>query len=134
MAALENRQFVDQRLRRVAEFIGRYEPELARQGAIVATWRCRGGRRTGPYYLLTIRDASGRQRSVYLGADSPTVTAARAALTRLQAGLVQRRQFGRLKKQLRQGLRAARRELDQELSQVGLRRKGSEIRGWSVGS
>jgi hypothetical protein len=128
---MENRETVDQRLRRVEEFIGRHQHELARQGAIVATLRHRKGQRIGPYYLLTVRDVSGRQRSIYLGADSNVIAAARDAVARLQAPLVLRRQFLKVHKQLRLGLRAAQRELDKELDQVGLIRKGSEIRGWS---
>ncbi len=43
--------------------------------------------RTGPYYLLVVRDAQGRRLSVYLGVASPLVEEVRGHLSRLQAPL-----------------------------------------------
>ncbi len=90
----------------------------------------RGAVRTGPYFLLVVRDAQGRRLSVYLGVASPLVEEVRNELARLQASLRERRIFCRAQRQLRPALDQARRELDSNLTPIGLRRKGSEIRGW----
>ena len=122
---------VDQRGGKLPQFLAEHRQQLVYQGAIVGSWRRRGGKTTGPYYRLTCRDAAGRQRSVYLGADSTLVAAARRALRDLQASAVAQRQLAQVRTSLQQGLLRARRQLDDELAALGLRRQGSEVRGWS---
>jgi hypothetical protein len=131
---MEKRNSVDQRRLDVRTFLAAHAASLARQGAIVPTRRRRGRRRLGPYYLLVCRDAAGRQRSVYLGPSGPMVDEAREALRRLQAPRRQRREIGAARRALRRELAQSRIELDAELAKVGLKRKGSEIRGWSRGA
>jgi hypothetical protein len=127
---LENRNSVDQRRQAAARFIAAHRALLARQGSFAATWRTRAGRRTGPYFLLVVRDAQGRQRSVYLGVNGKLAEEVRAELARLQAPERERRVFCRVKRQLRRALARAQQELDRQLAPAGLWRKGSEIRGW----
>ena len=129
---MEKRSFVDQRRAAVGTFLAAHAASLARQGAIVQTWR--GRRRLGPYFLLTCRDAAGRQRSVYLGPRGPIVDEARHALRRLQSPRRQRREIEGARRALRQELALSRSVLDAELAKIGLMRKGSEIRGWSRGA
>ena len=57
---------------------------FTRQGAVVATWRTYRGRRLGPYYRLAYRDGT-RQRSIYLGRQSPLVDEVRRLLGHCQA-------------------------------------------------
>ena len=85
---MEKPSFVDQRRAAVGTFLAAHAASLARQGAIVPTWR-----RRGPYFLLTCRDEAGRQRSVYLGPRGPIVDETRNALRRLQSPRRQRREI-----------------------------------------
>jgi hypothetical protein len=128
---LENQRSVDQRRKRVETFLAERSAPLARQGAVVATWRRRGGRRVGPYFLLVCRSAAGRQASVYLGPTSALVEDVSKKLAQLQAPLQERRALDLVRRQLRQELKIAQKALAAELAQVGLFRKGSEIRGWA---
>jgi hypothetical protein len=128
---MEIRNFVDQRLKKVRQFIADHRQQMAHQGAVVATWRRRGAKKIGPYFLLTCRDQLGRQHSVYLGSEGAVVATTREALRELQALATERRRLAKARKSLRQGLQQARKELSQELQAVGLRRQGSEVRGWS---
>jgi len=127
---LEDRSSDNQRREAVWRFIAPRRAELARQGSVAATWRCRAGRRTGPYFLLVTRDESGERRSVYLGLAGPLVDAVRAELARLQAPGRERKVFSRVKRQLRSALCGAKQELGRCLAHAGLWRKGCEIRGW----
>jgi hypothetical protein len=131
---VEKQNSVDQRRLAVRTFLTAHAASLASQGAVVPTWRRRGRRRLGPYYLLVCRDEAGRQRSVYLGPSGPIVDEAREALGRLQAPRRQRREIEAVRQALRRELAKSRSELDAELAKIGLKRKGSEIRGWSRGA
>ena len=131
---MEKRNSVDQRQLAVGTFLAAHAASLARGGAIVRTWRRRGGRRLGPYHLLVCRDAAGRQRSVYLGPSGPIVDEARQALEQIQAPRRQRREIEGVRQALRRELAISRIELDAELAKIGLNRQGSEIRGWSRGA
>lgn len=115
----------------VARFLSEHAELLARQGAVTAAWRRRGDRQAGPYYSLVCRDADGRQRSVYLGRAGALVDAVRRAVAELQAPLRERRRLAQICRTLRREAAAARRQLDEELRPLGLRRQGHEIRGWS---
>ena len=131
---MEKRNSVDQRRRAVGIFLAAYAAALVGQGAIVRTWRRRGRRRLGPYYLLVCRDEAGRQRSVYLGPAGPIVDETRDALRRLHAPRRVRREIEGARQALRRELAKSQIKFDAELAKIGLKRKGSEIRGWSRGA
>ena len=121
---------VDQRRQSVRSFQSRYRGRLQQSGSIAAGYRHRGGRQMGPYFRLTCRDATGRQRSVYLGPAGPLVEQVRRELAELQNEQRSRRALGKLQMVFRAELTAARRQMDPHLAELGLRRKGAEIRGW----
>ena len=121
-----------QRAKRVDDFFAQYHTALARQGAVVSTWRVRGGRRAGPYFRLECRLPSGPRVSVYLGPEGdPLVAAVRSRLAELRRPLRQRRQLAKVHRHLRRDARAARVSSAQELAKSGMYWKGSEIRGAS---
>lgn len=120
-----------QRANRVDQFFAKNHAALARQGAVVPTWRVRGERRSGPYYCLECRLPSGRKIAVYLGSAGPLVDATRTRLAELRHPLRQRRQLAKVHRHLRRGARAARVNSAQELAKSGMYWKGSEIRGAS---
>lgn len=122
---------VDQRHAAAHRFLAEHRDALARQGAVVPTWRRRGDRRVGPYYLLVCRVSNGGQRSLYLGRSGPLVVEVSAALSLLQLALREKRRLATARRQLRSGLTKAKRALDSELEKIGLTRKGMEVRGWS---
>jgi hypothetical protein len=66
---------------------------------------------------------------MYLGSDGPLVAAVRSRLSELRRPRRQRHNMARLYRHLRRGARAARLSLALELSKLGLRLQGSEIRG-----
>lgn len=114
----------------LTRFLERHADALRRQGSIVQSWRTRNGRRFGPYSRLTIRDATGQQRAVYLATDE-LLARARAALAALRAPRQQVLQLARVRQALKRGQRAAQADLRRQLRAVGLALKGTEIRGWS---
>jgi hypothetical protein len=128
---MENRRFVDQRREALDRFFEEHRARLARGGSLVEKRRRRGGRRIGPYFFVTVRDADGRQCAVYVGCDPELVAYARRRLDALQANHRRRRVIEAARTELRRGLAAARRELDRHLAGLGLRLQGCEVRGWS---
>jgi hypothetical protein len=105
-------------------------PELfARQGHVAATWRCRNGKRFGPYYRLAYRE-NGRQHSIYLGRASEQVEMVRRQLELLQRSRIERRAIRRLENHIRASLRLEKLHLAALLRPYGLRLKGFEVRGW----
>lgn len=129
---MEKRSFVDQRLQAIDQFFAHHAQRLARQGAIVESFRSRGGRQTGPYFRLTSRDEAGRQVAVYLGRAGELVEQVRQRLAELQEQHHARQQLRSVRRAIRSELRTANLNLDLELRRIGLRRKGSEFRGWST--
>jgi hypothetical protein len=129
---MEKRTIVDQRRLAIESFFAAHGERLGRQGAIVSTWRRRGDRRLGPYYLLVTRDAAGRQHTVYLGRSVALVAEVRMTLSSLQASNRRRQKTHAARKALRRSLAAAKRQYDLELAKVGLRRQGNEVRGWAA--
>jgi len=127
---MEKRNSVDQRLEAIERFISEHGERLARQGAIVATFRLRGGRRVGPYYRLVCRGSDRRQVSVYLGREGFVVAEARRRLEHLQDQRKKQRFWALVRKDVRKKMKAARRRLAEELAQQGLTTRGAEIRGW----
>ena len=131
---MEKRITVDQRRLAIEAYFAEHRERLARQGAIVPTWRRRGDRRLGPYYLLVSRDAAGRQHTVYLGRSIALAEEVRKKLEALQAAHRRRRKIESARQALRRSLAAAKRQYGVELAKVGLRRHGSEVRGWAAGN
>ena len=127
---MEKRDSVDQRLDAVERFFSSHGERLARQGAIVATFRQRGGRRLGPYYRLACRGSDRRQVSVYLGAAGLIVAETRRRLEQLQERRKQQRFWALVRRAVHKKMKAARRCLQDELAQHGLTTQGAEIRGW----
>lgn len=131
---MENRQFVDQktepRRNSVERWIATHRDELSRQGAVVATYRSYRGRKLGPYFRLAYRSGDGRQRSLYLGASAELAQHVRQLLRECHAGLRKRRERRRLHQLLRSELKKAKALWRDELSRLGLRLQGYEVRGW----
>lgn len=105
------------------------QPRLfARQGVVVANWRTRRGRRVGPYYELSYREAR-RQRSIYLGRPGPLVDQVRQALAAVQGPWREREALRRARRSVSAALRVQKAELAARLQRIGLRLKGYEVRG-----
>lgn len=129
---MENRELVDQKRSamrgRIDELFAAEAATLARQGAVVETWRTHEGRRLGPYYRLAYR-SGGRQRSLYLGCDCDLAEEVRRRLATLQAPRRQQRMYAQWGRRVAQGFRLHKQVLRAELAQVGLTLKGNEVRG-----
>ncbi len=125
---MEKQKIVDQRCRRVLQFVSDHAESLARQGTVVEAFRSKGGKRTGPYCYLAFRE-SGRQRRIYLGAEERLVGEVRSLLERIQGPLRRRRFLQREKQRVRRSHRRHKAKWRDELAQIGLRLKGNEIRG-----
>jgi hypothetical protein len=105
-------------------------PDLfSRQGYLTAVFRRRQGKTFGPYYLLNYRE-DGRLRSIYLGRPGELVERVRQALDARHRPITQYRLFDRLAKQIRASLRMEKVRVRALLCPLGLRLKGSEVRGW----
>lgn len=122
----------DQRAVRIDNFFAKHSASLARQGAVVASWRWREGRRIGPYFRLDVRDERGRTVALYLGLESPLVAAVRARLAQQRLPHQEQQQFAEAYRILRRGQRAAQANLASELEKVGLRLQGLEVRGFAL--
>jgi hypothetical protein len=114
----------------VRQLIADRTASFSRQGAVVKSWRHWRGRRHGPFYRLAFRDDTGRQRSIYLGADEGLAAAVRQTLAELQAPMRQHRWLEEVRRKIRRELRACRAAMNVELQAMGLFCKGAEIRGW----
>jgi hypothetical protein len=126
---MEIRTSVDQLPHAAIRLIGARPDLFARQGAVVATYRCRNGRTFGPYYRLAYRQ-DARQCSVYLGRAGPLVAQVRQRLATLQRPLCQQRVHARVRRRIRSALRLQKRRCAALLRPFGLRLKGFEVRGW----
>jgi hypothetical protein len=102
---------------------------LATQGAVVASWRKRGGSLAGPYYKVSFRE-NGALRSIYLGRDEHLAAAVRRYLADLQQPLILRR----LRRQIRRSLRIEKHRLEKILHTYGYYMKGFEIRKQNTGA
>ena len=111
----------------------RAAPAVATAGSIVETWRTYRGRRLGPFFRIAFRE-SEMQKSIYIGNNPELIAAARELLAELQTDERARRAVKRLQSAARASLRVAKLAWDRELREVGLRRKGFEIRGWRRGN
>ena len=119
---------ISSRWARIRALLESRKPLLAKQGAIVASWRTHQGRRLGPYYRLAYREA-GRQRSIYLGCAFDLVRRVQAKLADFQQSLRQSQIFSRMHSAARKALRASKERLRQQLAAIGIRLKGFEFRG-----
>jgi hypothetical protein len=101
-----------------------------RQGHVAETWRHRDGKKFGPYYRLSYREA-GRQCDVYLGRAGKLVERVRQALADVQKHLAQHRLFEQIRRSTLASLRIEKIRANSLLLRVwGLRLKGYEVRGW----
>jgi hypothetical protein len=100
---------------------------FATQGAVLATWRNRKGKRFGPYYRLAYRQG-GRQRSIYLG-PRRAADLLRRFLAKLHLSRRRHRLYQRLQKQARASLRQVKKYLAAQLAAIGITLKGYEFRG-----
>ena len=98
-----------------------------RQGAVVATWRKRDGRTLGPYYRLMYRQR-GRRHSIYLGRSAALAREVRTLLDSLQRTAREDREWERLRRAVKEALRARKAEWGQELAKHGFWLKGYEVR------
>jgi hypothetical protein len=107
------------------------QPQVfARQGAVVETWRTRGGRRFGPYFELRYRE-DGYQKRVYLGADGEAAQRVREHLTQRHEPTQQWRQYRQVRREILKSLRTWKAHFREQLRPLGLSIKGNEFRGWS---
>jgi hypothetical protein len=102
---------------------------VAWPGSLVATWRNYRGRRLGPYYYFRYR-AAGRRNSIYLGGEGPSVERVRQELANRQRLWAERQVLHDLRRQALASLRIHKRSLQNEISRLGLRLQGWEVRGW----
>ncbi len=129
----KNPQVVDQpveaRFASISERIAASREVLSRQGAVVASWRVRRGRRMGPYFRLAFREA-GRQVSIYLGQCAELAEKVRLLVAELQAP-------ARLDRVVRQAtaagkaaLRACKARMKSVMASWGLYARGWNVFGW----
>ena len=128
---LENRQVDDQLDHPALRLIAARPDLFARQGNVAATWRCRDGKRFGPYYRLSYR-VDGRQCASLSRPGGALVERVRQALGAQQQAITQYRLFDRLVRQVRASLRIEKIRLRSLLCPFGLRLKGWEVRGWRI--
>lgn len=125
--SLENATSVDQRLAAARQLLAARPELFARQGAVIAAWRTRAGRRVGPYYALRYRDA-GRQQSLYLGASPELADRVRRLLDEAQQPRRERLSLRRARAAVRASLRRHKHKWRRDLERLGLTLKGFEIR------
>jgi hypothetical protein len=123
---VEKQRFVPQLVARRWETIERFirvRPLLFdTNGSVTSEWRCRNGRRFGPYYRLKYREGK-IQRSIYLGQSDELAENVRRLLQNLQF----HRTCRRLSKIIRASLRIEKKRLQNILRANGYYLKGSEI-------
>jgi hypothetical protein len=115
------------REKRLKQILDTHPSIFKTQGAIVSGWRYRDGKTFGPYYRLVWRE-DGQQKSFHLGGEGDLVEFARQYLRVLRAPRRREQAIERTMCRLRAARREALGRVDKELSMIGLRRKGSEIR------
>jgi hypothetical protein len=126
---LENSKGADQLDHPALRLIAARRDVFMRQGHVAETWRRRDGKKFGPYYRLSYRDA-GRQCAVYLGRAGELVERVRQALAALQKHLAQHRAFEQIRRSTLASLRIQKIHTGSLLRVWGLRLKGMEVRGW----
>jgi hypothetical protein len=91
-------------------------------GFVRSEWRCRNGRRFGPYFRLRYRDGN-IQRSIYLGPSNQLAEKVRKLLANLQL----HRTIRRLHTKIRVSLHLEKKNLKNMLHACGYNLKGNEI-------
>jgi hypothetical protein len=99
------------------------------QGSVQESYRVHKGRKLGPYFRLSFREA-GKQRSCYIGRNRAFAAEIEKELQKLQAPRLFFRQVQRCLADCRRDHRIAQQELRRRLETHGLRLQGNEIRGW----
>jgi hypothetical protein len=120
---------VNQKRNDLLRFVAAHGALLAVQGSVQETYRHYKGRRLGPFFRLSFRQA-GKQRSLYIGRDRGLASAIEGQLQTLQAPRSNARQLERCLAECRRNLQAAKQEFRCRLEAQGLRLQGNEIRGW----
>jgi hypothetical protein len=120
---------VDQKRCQLLRFLADHGDLFAAQGSVQASYRRYQGRKLGPFFRLSFRQA-GKQRSRYIGQDRALAAQIERRLQELQAPLVGARQIERSLSEHRRHLKLAKVEFRRRLEAHGLRLQGNEIRGW----
>ena len=121
---------VDQKKReQLFRFLAEHGAWLAAQGSVQVSYRLYKGRKLGPFFRLSFRQA-GQQRSMYIGRDRALAAAVETELKKLQGPRWCARQIDRCLADCRHNLKEARLEFRRRLETQGLRLQGGEIRGW----
>jgi hypothetical protein len=120
---------VDQKRREVFAFLAAHGVLLAAQGSVQESYRLYKGRKLGPFFRLSFREA-GQQRSLYIGRDQALAAEIKAQMQKLRAPRAHARQLERCLADCRGSLKVAKLEFRRRLEAEGLRLQGNEIRGW----
>jgi hypothetical protein len=120
---------VDQKREILLRFLAERAGLFAAQGSVQESYRLYQGRKLGPFFRLSFREA-GKQRSWYIGRDPAFAAEIERELQKLQAPRLFVRQVQRCLAHCRRDLRVARQEWRRRLEKYGLRLQGNEVRGW----
>jgi hypothetical protein len=120
---------VDQKRDQLLRFLAEHGGLFAAQGSVQESYRLYQGRKLGPFFRLSFREA-GKQRSWYIGRDRAFAAEIEKELQKLQAPRLFVRQVQRCLAHCRRDLRVARQEWRRRLEKYGLRLQGNEVRGW----
>jgi hypothetical protein len=120
---------VDQKRHELLRFVAQHSDLLAVQGSIQTSFRLYQGRRLGPFFRLSFREA-GKQRSRYIGRDRALAVQIKRHLHKLQAPLSAARQIERSLAEHRRQLKLAKVEFRRLVEAHQLRLQGNEVRGW----
>lgn len=120
---------VDQKRNDLIHFVAEHGALFAAQGSVQESYRLYQGRKLGPFFRLSFREA-GKQRSLYIGRDRALAAEINGQLQKLQEPLARARQVDRWLAQCRRSLKLAKLEFRRRLQTHGLRLQGNEIRGW----
>ena len=105
---------VDQKRGELLGFLAAHSARFAAQGSVQESHRLYQGRKLGPYYRLSFREA-GRQCSLYIGRDRVLAAEIQAQLQKLQEPRVRTRQLERCLADCRRNLQAAKVEFRRRL-------------------
>jgi hypothetical protein len=114
---------------KIADIINAQPHLFAQQGIIVHDYRCRGGRKFGPYFRLAYRDENNRQRSIYIGPHEFIARRVQSLLDDLKAPHLRQRQFTQILAVIRTALNRHRKQSEIEFAKHGLYSRGFAIRG-----
>lgn len=118
----------DRRFQKIAGRIMASAEQIARDGAVVASWRSYRGQKLGPYWRIAFRDR-GRRKSIYLGRSEALVQQVRRLVDELKEPGRRRIALRRAEKQIGTGLRRQKALWERELRVRGLYTRGYAVRG-----